>query len=160
LWCGGGRPALRARRRLFIVAGRAHSRTDHHRAAEPEPAVPSGPSGLLPVLEAGSSAGGLSVVIDGTALATLGGVARAEGTVNGLRHFVLLTRSTAEVVAAINGVCTHEGCIVTRFEAPAFECPCHGSRYDWRGTVLRGPAPAALPRLQTVFDGRLVRISL
>jgi Rieske Fe-S protein len=88
------------------------------------------------------------------------GAARAEGTVNGLRHFVLLTRSTADVVAAVNGVCTHEGCIVTRFEAPAFECPCHGSRYDWRGTVLRGPAPAALPRLQTVFDGRLLRISV
>jgi Rieske Fe-S protein len=127
---------------------------------EPTPAVPRGPSGLLPVLEARGAGGELSITIEGSTLVAPGGVARAEGRVNGQHHYVLLTRSTAGVVAAINGVCTHEGCIVSRFEAPAFECPCHGSRYDWRGNVLRGPAPAALPRLQAEFDGRTVRIKV
>jgi nitrite reductase/ring-hydroxylating ferredoxin subunit len=51
-----------------------------------------------------------------------------------------------EGVYAISMVCTHLGCIV-KPSATGFDCPCHGSRFAADGTVLRGPAPKALPWL-------------
>lgn len=50
----------------------------------------------------------------------------------------------AEGVYAISRVCTHLGCIVNT-AADGFECPCHGSRFAGDGSVLKGPAPRALP---------------
>lgn len=42
----------------------------------------------------------------------------------------------------INAVCTHLGCVVPWNAAEnKFICPCHGSRYDNQGKVVRGPAP-------------------
>ncbi|MCI0607018.1 Rieske 2Fe-2S domain-containing protein [bacterium] len=49
-------------------------------------------------------------------------------------------------VYAVSIVCTHLGCIV-KSSASGFDCPCHGSRFSQDGSVLRGPAPKALPRL-------------
>jgi Rieske Fe-S protein len=100
----------------------------------------------------------MTVAIDGTALTTVGGVARTSGQVAGIHRFLLLTRSTATTVVALNGTCTHEGCVVSVFAQPHFECPCHGSRFDWTGQVARGPAPAALPRIEAQLDGGTVRI--
>lgn len=51
-----------------------------------------------------------------------------------------------EGVYAISTVCTHLGCIVRPAE-DGFHCPCHGSRFASDGSVLRGPAPKALPWL-------------
>jgi Rieske Fe-S protein len=68
----------------------------------------------------------------------------------------LLVRSNAGFVA-LSLVCTHLGCTVD--ESPeGFACPCHGSRYDGQGQVLRGPAVLALPRLrvETDADGKLI----
>jgi cytochrome b6-f complex iron-sulfur subunit len=44
---------------------------------------------------------------------------------------------------AISSVCTHLGCIVYKTDW-GFQCPCHGSRYDKEGRVIRGPAPRPL----------------
>lgn len=52
----------------------------------------------------------------------------------------------AEGVFAISTVCTHLGCIVKQ-AADGFHCPCHGSRFDPEGGVVRGPAPKPLPWL-------------
>jgi nitrite reductase/ring-hydroxylating ferredoxin subunit len=52
----------------------------------------------------------------------------------------------AEGVYAISTVCTHLGCIV-KAQADGFSCPCHGSRYAPDGSVVKGPAPKALPWL-------------
>jgi len=41
------------------------------------------------------------------------------------------------------GLCTHLGCVPTR-KPEGWFCPCHGSRYDNSGRVLRGPAPKNL----------------
>jgi len=58
----------------------------------------------------------------------------------------------AEGVYAISTVCTHLGCIV-RPEADGFHCPCHGSLFAPDGTVVRGPAPKALPWLKVKDAG-------
>ena len=71
------------------------------------------------------------------------------------------TRSrAADGVVAYSGVCTHTGCDVTDWVAPAqhFKCPCHESEYDPgdAARVVSGPAPwqlAALPL--KVVDGVL-----
>ncbi|RMD92564.1 MAG: hypothetical protein D6814_16685 [Calditrichaeota bacterium] len=44
--------------------------------------------------------------------------------------------------------CTHLGCRVHFLpDNHFFECPCHGSRYDAEGQVIRGPARRPLRRL-------------
>jgi len=48
---------------------------------------------------------------------------------------------------AVSAVCTHLGCTVNHKDA-AFECPCHDSRYDLAGNVLRGPARQPLNHLE------------
>ncbi len=54
---------------------------------------------------------------------------------------------TQEGVHAVSLVCTHLGCIV-KPSAAGFDCPCHGSRYSSDGSVIKGPAPRALPWLK------------
>jgi glycine/D-amino acid oxidase-like deaminating enzyme/nitrite reductase/ring-hydroxylating ferredoxin subunit len=56
-------------------------------------------------------------------------------------------RDDAGTVHAVSARCTHLGCIVRFNDAEtAWECPCHGSRFDIDGGVLHGPANQPLPR--------------
>jgi Rieske Fe-S protein len=46
---------------------------------------------------------------------------------------------------ALTARCTHLGCLVSFNSAErAWECPCHGSRFDTEGRVLQGPATRPL----------------
>lgn len=58
---------------------------------------------------------------------------------------------------ALSLVCTHLGCTVEQ-KSDGFACPCHGSRYDSSGAVVRGPAaqPLRVLRLETASNGRLI----
>ena len=58
---------------------------------------------------------------------------------------------------AISSTCTHLGCVVAQVEGEGFACPCHGSRFSTDGSVVGGPAPAALPWLEIALspDGQL-----
>ena len=49
-------------------------------------------------------------------------------------------------VYALDLVCTHLGCTVS-VTPNEWICPCHGSAFDRRGQVLRGPADRPLRRL-------------
>jgi cytochrome b6-f complex iron-sulfur subunit len=50
-------------------------------------------------------------------------------------------------IAAISTTCTHLGCIIGTSDT-GFACPCHGSRFDFDGNVVGGPAPKPLPWYQ------------
>jgi cytochrome b6-f complex iron-sulfur subunit len=52
---------------------------------------------------------------------------------------------------AISAVCTHLGCIVTHSDQ-GFDCPCHGSRYNAAGYVLKGPAKLPLSCLELTLS--------
>jgi glycine/D-amino acid oxidase-like deaminating enzyme/nitrite reductase/ring-hydroxylating ferredoxin subunit len=50
---------------------------------------------------------------------------------------------------AVSARCTHLGCLVAFNRAErAWECPCHGSRFDPDGHILQGPATRPLERRQ------------
>jgi Rieske Fe-S protein len=61
-----------------------------------------------------------------------------------------------DAVAAVSRRCSHLGCTVRPEGNDVLACPCHGSRFDARGRVTRGPARADLRPLKVtpVDDGK------
>ena len=57
---------------------------------------------------------------------------------------------------AVSRRCPHLGCTVNYREVDRqFLCPCHQSRFTWRGKYLSGPAKKDLTRLQVkVVNGK------
>jgi cytochrome b6-f complex iron-sulfur subunit len=122
---------------------------------------PTSPSGggnvsTLGVLTGQFAGGGVRVTVAGSALAAEGGAALIDSTAG----VFLLARTGASSFTAVEGICTHEGCRVTNTDGDAYVCPCHGSRYTRGGTVLQGPAMAALRRYTTSFADGVVTIAL
>jgi Rieske Fe-S protein len=54
--------------------------------------------------------------------------------------------------AAVSSICTHRGCTVD-LGGPGLACPCHGSQYDRKGQVVRGPASRSLERYPVRTSG-------
>ncbi len=79
-------------------------------------------------------------------------LARGEGQVVEVAgERVAAYRDEAGVVHAVSPICGHLGCVVTWNSAErTWDCPCHGSRYDYDGRAIQGPtvkdlAPKPLP---------------
>ncbi|KAI6697424.1 hypothetical protein NL676_017543 [Syzygium grande] len=72
--------------------------------------------------------------------------------------YLVVEKDRTLATYAINAVCTHLGCVVPWNTAEnKFICPCHGSQYNDKGTVVRGPAPLSLALAHCdIDDGKVV----
>ncbi len=72
----------------------------------------------------------------------------------GVRFFddAIVVRSNGGALAVFSSVCTHLGCRLNRTEGNEIVCPCHGSRFDLHGRVVRGPATRGLMPLAYEID--------
>ncbi|WP_432188076.1 FAD-dependent oxidoreductase [Streptomyces sp. Tue6028] len=62
-------------------------------------------------------------------------------------HVCAVHRDKEGQLHTVSARCTHQGCLVAFNRAEqAWECPCHGSRFDRDGKVVHGPATRALER--------------
>lgn len=110
---------------------------------DPEPAPPGGnPSGET-TIDLNSN--------DFAALKNVGGYAYSGN--------ILIIRSGTSSYIALSKVCTHQSCTVAYNSASdRIECPCHGSIYSTSGSVLQGPAPAALKTYTATVSGNMLKI--
>jgi nitrite reductase/ring-hydroxylating ferredoxin subunit len=71
-------------------------------------------------------------------------------------HIPAVVIHDEEGLRAISLTCSHLGCAVEARNF-GFECPCHSSRYDLNGLVLKGPASTDLRKLRAAesVDGNL-----
>ncbi len=60
-------------------------------------------------------------------------------------------------IYALSLRCTHLGCIINA-GSNGFTCPCHGSRFDSNGKVLKGPAAQPLTRFSVKENGKDILI--
>ena len=83
---------------------------------------------------------------------------------DGIRFFddAIVVRGDGGKLSVFSNVCTHLGCRITRTESNEIVCPCHGSRFDFRGQVLGGPARHSLTPLTFEVDAAasLLRIQM
>ena len=85
-------------------------------------------------------------VADYPQLATVGTLVKVNG------EFIAVKRTGTSTFDALSLVCTHQGCGVTITSNTQLDCPCHGSRFDGNGLVVRDPADKPLPKFPTSYD--------
>jgi nitrite reductase/ring-hydroxylating ferredoxin subunit len=73
-----------------------------------------------------------------------------------LAHIPAIVIHDKKGLRALSLTCSHLGCTIEERNF-GFECPCHSSRYDLDGLVLKGPATGDLRRLRVdvTEDGNL-----
>lgn len=60
---------------------------------------------------------------------------------------------------AVNPTCTHAGCRVGwQVAQKVFVCPCHGSKFDIAGKVLKGPAAKPLTTYEAKIEDNQVLV--
>lgn len=100
-----------------------------------------------------SGAGLLHLALeDHPPLASVGGAVLLELGI--LEPPLLLIRESADQIRALDATCTHAGCTVGLYNSAAghVQCPCHGSRFDSQGRVLRGPAEEPLAAFEATLE--------
>ena len=69
---------------------------------------------------------------------------------------ILRTKGRFDVYST---VCTHLGCNIS-FSKEGFICPCHGSKFDIDGNVLKGPAIKPLNKVKFKITSEELKIFL
>lgn len=109
----------------------------------------------LPSIPATVSNGVATLNVDNTALANNGGTAIVTSSLGTM----LVVRNDTATVSAFTATCTHQECTVTGFTEGVFQCPCHGSRYNTSGAVVRGPATQNLRRFNATITNNVISIT-
>ncbi len=75
-------------------------------------------------------------------------------------HDKAILVTTAEGLSIFSSACPHLGCRIDRLDGEELVCPCHGSRFNLRGEVVRNPAARSLTQLKYESDqkGAVLRI--
>ena len=73
------------------------------------------------------------------------------GTVARIPEASAMVVHAEQGLVAYSLVCPHLGCTVES-QKDGFECPCHGSRFDPQGSLVRGPASQGLRILKLEVD--------
>jgi len=61
-------------------------------------------------------------------------------------------KDSTGVVHLVDTTCSHMGCELNWNESErSWDCPCHGSRFNYQGTVIEGPATEDLVRLNPQY---------
>jgi len=79
-------------------------------------------------------------------------VKRGEGAIVELNMERLgIYRDDSGKIYAVKPVCTHMGCAIKwNKDENTWDCTCHGSRFDYAGNVINGPAQKPLIRLEII----------
>ena len=74
---------------------------------------------------------------------------------------VLVVRTSQTAAAAVDAICTHEGCVIDYAAGnPPITCPCHGSAFTLDGVVVGGPANRSLALYAATVDATGVVVTL
>jgi cytochrome b6-f complex iron-sulfur subunit len=65
---------------------------------------------------------------------------------------IIVVRSGGKIYAT-SALCTHQACAM-KLVGQQLRCPCHGSRFDLRGNVIKGPATESLAYFGIAVNGQ------
>ena len=72
---------------------------------------------------------------------------------------VVIARTNSGTFLAVSAYCTHQGTVVNYDSSDNnFVCPNHGSEFDSRGGVTKGPATMNLTKYNTSLSGTSLRV--
>lgn len=99
--------------------------------------------------------GGIEVDLTASAfsdLAAVGGYA--------YKNDIIIFRTSDTSYLALSKLCTHSQCTITYNHASGdLPCPCHGSKFNTSGGVIKGPAAESLKTYTVTKSGNILKIS-
>ena len=67
---------------------------------------------------------------------------------------IVVVHVSSDVFTAVAGMCTHEACKISRYDAfmRRFHCPCHNGYFDTTGEPVAGPVRRPLKSYETRIE--------
>jgi Rieske Fe-S protein len=85
----------------------------------------------------------------------------ADGWYETRKEQVVYIDKDGDSYRALSATCTHLGCRVSwNTQTKHFHCPCHGGIYDRDGSVISGPPPAGLSRVNVRLNPQTSEIEV